>query len=91
MRGRALARGDEADIPAARRTLEQDALQRGGAQQAALQVREDRIQPAGAEAGSDGVEVGAGGAARRGLGEMAAEAEQDANGVQQGGDARRAW
>ena len=45
------------------------------------------MQPAGAEAGRDGVEVGAGGAVRRGLGEMAAEAEQDANGVQQGGDA----
>ena len=52
-----------------------------------MQVRQDRTQPAGAEAGSDGVEVGAGGAALCGLGEMAAVAEQDANGVQQGGDA----
>ena len=46
------------DIPAPRRAREQHALQRGGAQDAALQVREDRIQPAGAEAGRDGVEVG---------------------------------
>ena len=87
-RGRALARCGEADIPAPRRACEQHALQRRGAQDAALQVREDRIQPAGAEADRDGVEVGAGGAMRRGLGEMAAVAEQDANGVQQCGDAR---
>ena len=84
----ALARCDELDIAAPRRAREQHALQRGGTQEAALQVREDRVQPAGAEADRDGVEVGAGGAVLRGLGEMAAEAEQDANGVQQCGDAR---
>ena len=87
-RDRALARCGEADIPAACRAREQHPLQRGGAQEAALQVREDRRQPAGAEAGRDGVEVGAGGAVRRGPGEMAAVAEQDADGVQQCGDAR---
>ena len=46
------------------------------------------MQPAGAEADRDGVEVVAGGAVRRGLGEMAAEAEHDVQGVQQGGDGR---
>ena len=86
-RGRALARCGETDIAAPRRAGEQHALQRHGAQDAALQVREDRTQPPGAEAGRDRIEVGAGGAGRRGLGEMAAEAEQDANGVQQCGDA----
>ena len=76
------------DIAAPRRARKQYALQRGGTQDAALQVRDDCVQPAGAEARRDGVEVGAGGAALRGLGEMAAVAEQDANGVQQCGDAR---
>ena len=48
-------------------------------------------QPAGAEARRDGVEVGAGGAALRGLGEMAAVAEQDADGVQHAYDERYVW
>ena len=87
-RGRALARCDEVDIATLGGALEQYALQCGGAQQAALQMREDRAHPPGAEAGRDGVEVGTGGAMLRGCGEMAAEAEHDADGVQQGGDAR---
>ena len=87
-RGGALARSGEADVAAPRRPREQYTLQRHGAQDAALQMREDGIQPPGAEAGGDGVEVGAGGALGGGLGEVAAETEQDADGVQQGGDAR---
>ncbi len=87
-RGRSLAREDELDIAAPRRSREQHALQRGGAQKAALHVRKDGAQPAGAEADRDGVEIRAGGTVLRGLGEMAAETEHDANGVQHCGDAR---
>jgi hypothetical protein len=79
-RRRALARKDELDIAALRRPREQHALQRGGTHDAALQVGEDRVKPPGAKASRDGVEVGARGAVLYGLGEMAAEAEQNANG-----------
>jgi hypothetical protein len=51
-------------------------------------VGEDGGHPRGAETGGDGAEAGAGGAVLCGIGEVAAVAQQDADGVQQEGDAR---
>jgi len=60
----------------------QHALQRGGTQDAAVQVGEDGGEVGGAEASRDGGECGGGGAAVDGGEEMATVAEQDADGVE---------
>jgi hypothetical protein len=65
---------------------EQHVLQRGGPQDAAVQVREDGGEIGGAEACRDGRECGGGGAMADGGEEMSAAAEQDADGVEDEGD-----
>ena len=77
---------DEVDVAAGGGAGEQDALQRGGAQDAAVQVGEDGGEVGGAEARGDGVEVGGGGAVADGVDEVAAVVEQGADGVEQDGD-----
>ena len=83
---RAVRRIDDVDVAAGGGAGEQEALQRGGAQDAAVEVGEDGGEIGGAEAGGDGGEVGGGGAVVDGVEEMAAVAEQDADGVEEQGD-----
>ena len=66
---------------------EQYALQRGGTQEAAIEVAEDGGEVGGAEARRDGVEAGSGGAVPDGCDEVVAVAKQDADGVEEEGDA----
>ena len=56
---RAGAAVGELDVLAGGGAGEQDALQGGGAQEASVEVGEDGRDVGGAEAGGDGVEVGA--------------------------------
>ena len=86
---RAGAAVDEVDVAAGGGAGEQHALQGGGAQEAAVQVGEDGGEVGGAEACGDGVEVGGGGAVADGVDEVAAVAEQDADGVED--DGRCCW
>jgi hypothetical protein len=65
---------------------EQHVLQRGGPEDAAVQVGEDGGEIGGAEACRDGRECGGGGAMADGGEEMSAVAEQDADGVEDEGD-----
>ena len=76
----------DVDVAAGCGAREQEALQRGGTQDAAVEVGEDGGEVGGAEAGRDGGECGGGGAVADGGEEMAAVAEQDADGVEEGGD-----
>ena len=80
------AADDDVDVAAGCGAREQEALQRGGTQDAAVEVGEDGGEVGGAEADRDGGECGGGGAVADGGDEMAAVAEQDADGVEQGGD-----
>ena len=75
-----------ADVSAGCGAREQEALQRGGTQDAAVEVGEDGGEVGGAEARRDGGECGGGGAVADGGEEMAAVAEQDADGVEDDGD-----
>ena len=77
---------DELDVVAGGGAGEQDALERGGAEDAAVEVGEDGGEVGGAEAGGDGVEVGGGRALADGIYEVAAVVEQDADGVEQDPD-----
>ena len=79
-------RVDDVDVAAGCGAREQEALQRGGTQDAAVEVGEDGGEVGGAEAGRDGGEFGGGGAVADGGEEMAAVAEQDADGVEEEGD-----
>ena len=74
------------DVSAGCGAREQEALKRGGTQDAAVQVGEDGREIGGAETGRDGWECGGGGAVADGGQEMAAVAEQDVDGVEDGGD-----
>ena len=68
---------------------EQETLQRGGTQDAAVEVVEvghDGGEICGAEADRDGGECGGGGAAVDGAEEVAAVADQDIDGVEEGCD-----
>ena len=76
----------DVDVAAGCGAREQEALQRGGTQDAAVEVGEDGGEVGGAEACRDGGECGGGGAVPDGVEEMAAVAEQDANGVEDDGD-----
>ncbi len=76
------------DIVAAGGAGEQDTLQRGRAQDAAMQAGDDQCEIRGAEAGGDGAEARCGGAAADGVREVAAVAQQDADHVQDCGDTR---
>ena len=76
-----------ADVAAACGAGEQDTLQRGGAQDAAMQAGENQREIGGAEAGGDSRKTGCGGAAADGVGEMAAIAQQDVNDAQECRDA----
>jgi hypothetical protein len=79
--------GWDVDVSAGCGAREQDALQRGGTQDAAVEVGEDGREVGGAEASRDGGECGGGGSAVEGAEEMAAVAEQDVGGVEEEGDA----
>ena len=72
------------DVAAGCGALEQEALQGSGAQDASVEVGEDGGEVGGAECRRDGGECGGGGAVPDGAEEMAAVAEQDADGVEQG-------
>src|SRR6185312_16469918 len=76
------ATGHDVDVSAGCGAREQEALQRGGTQDAAVEVGEDGGEVGGAEASRDGGECGGGGAAVDGGEEMATVAEQDADGVE---------
>ncbi len=80
------AGGWQADVSAGCGAREQEALQRGGTQEAAVQVGEDGGEVGGAEACRDGGECGGGGALADGGEEVAAVAAQDADGVEEDGD-----
>lgn len=73
---------DEVDVLASGGAGEEHALQRGGTQDASVQVGEDGGEVGSAEARGDGVEVRGGGAVADGVDEVAAIAEQDASGVE---------
>ena len=74
------------DVSAGCGSRAQHVLQRGGTQDASVEVGEDGGEVGGAEACRDGGECGGGGAAVDGGEEMAAIAEQDADGVEEGRD-----
>jgi hypothetical protein len=80
------AAGHDADVLAGCGAREQEALQRGGTQDAAVEVGQDGGEIGGAEACGDGGECRGGGALPDGAEEMAPVTEQDANGVEDGGD-----
>jgi hypothetical protein len=80
------AGGRDDDVSAGCGAREQEALQRGGTQEAAVQMSEDGCDVGGAEGRRDGGECGGGGAAADGAEEMAAVVEQDIDGVEQEGD-----
>ena len=65
---------------------EQEALQRGGTQDAAIEVGEDGGEVGSAEARRDGGECGGVGTMADGAEQVSAVAEQDADGVEEGGD-----
>ena len=73
--------GWDVDVSAGCGAREQEALRRGGTQDAAVQVGEDKREVGGAEAGRDGGESGGGRALADGAEEVATVAEQDADGV----------
>jgi hypothetical protein len=77
---------DEVEVAAGGGAGEQHTFQRGGAQQAAVQVGEDGGEVGGAETRGDGVEVGGAGAGADGVDEVTAVVEQDAGGVEDDGD-----
>jgi hypothetical protein len=74
------------DVAAAFGALEQDVVERGGAQDAAADVSEDDASVAGAEVAGDEVEAGGGGAAVEGVGEMAAVGEEDRDEAEDDGE-----
>ena len=78
--------GHDVDVTAGCGAREQEALQGGGTQDAAVEVGENGGEIGGAEAGRDGGECGGGGALPDGAEEVTSVAEQNADGVQQGGD-----
>jgi len=80
------AGGHDVEVAAGCGAREQGPLQRGGTQNAAVQVGEDGGDVGGAEACRDGGECGGSRAVADGGEEMAAVAEQDADGVEEGGD-----
>src|SRR6202012_5359614 len=73
----AAARLRYGEVAAALGALEQDVVERGGAEDAAADVSEDDSRVAGAEMPGDEVEAGGGGAAVEGFGEVAAVGEED--------------
>jgi hypothetical protein len=77
---------DEVDVLAFGGAGEEDALQCGGAQDAAVQMGEDGGEVGCAEAGGDCIEVGRGGAMADGVDEVAAVVEEDPGSVQYDGD-----
>jgi hypothetical protein len=77
---------DEIDVATGGGAGEEDALERGGAEDAAVEVGEDGGEVAGAETRGDGFEVWCGGALAGGVDEVAAVVEQDADGVEDDGD-----
>jgi hypothetical protein len=79
---RAGAALDEVDVSAGGGAGDEHALQGRGAQDASVEVGEDRRDVGGAEAGGDGVEVGGGGALADGIDQVAAVVEQDADGLE---------
>src|SRR5579864_1067714 len=83
---RADAADHHLDVSAGCGAREQEALQRFGTQDAAVEVGEDGREVGGAEACRDGGECGGGGAAVDGVDEVAAVADQDIDGVEEGGD-----
>jgi hypothetical protein len=80
------AAGHHGDVAAGFGAREQIALQRGGTQDAAVEVGHDGGEVGGAEAHRDGGECGGGGAAVYRAEQMAAVIEQDADGVEEGRD-----
>ena len=86
---RAFARLEDDEIAASPGTVEQHALQRLDAQQAAGQAGADDWQAGGAEELGDGGEAERDGAAFQGQGEMTAIDEQDVEDGEDVGDLRR--
>ena len=85
------AAGHDFDVSAGFGAREEHVLQRGGAQDASVEVGEDGGEVGGAEACRDGGECGGGGAVADGGEEMAAVAEQDADGAERRPRCTRAW
>ena len=82
----AIAAGHDSDVSAGLGSFEEYVLQRGGAQDASIEVGEDGGEIGGAEACRDGGECGGGGTVLDRGEEMAAVAEQDADGAEDDGD-----
>jgi hypothetical protein len=79
----AVAVGRDGDVSAGCGARAQHVLQRGGTQDASVEVGEDCGEVGGAEARRDGGECGGGGAVVDGGQEVAAVAEQDIDGVEE--------
>ena len=79
--------GRDVDVAAGCGAREQGTLQRGDTQDAADEVGEEGREFGGTETRRDGGERGGGGTMADGVQEMAAVSEQDADGVQEEGDA----
>src|SRR5262249_38951063 len=80
---------DVRDVGSGGATGEQHTLEGDDAPDAALEMCGDGFDVGGAEDGGDGGEVWGGGALANGVAEMASEGEDDAEGVEHEGGARR--